>query len=139
VDRSQLKSLPDWHSKTDDEKANIALNLKARQAIHQQHHNTSGWPLRAQNMQRIAGQEDWQSNGQWVGQGMMANGMMPNGMMANGMMARMPGANPMVGMVGMMGMPGMMQNMGGMPLQNGCLDKCRHSDRRTCYLLLIRP
>ena len=105
----QLKALPDWHSKTDDEKANIALNFRARQAIHQSR------VAYAANMQRMAGQ---------VGQGMMANGMMANGMMTNGMMGRMPGVpgpNPMMGMVGMpaAGMPGMMQNMGGMPLQNG--------------------
>ena len=110
----QLKGLPDWHSKTDDEKANIVLNFKARQVIHQQR------VVYAQNVQRLAGQV---GIGQ-PGQGMMTNGMMPNGMMPNGMMARMPGANPMAGMVGMPatgmpGMPGMMQNMGGMPLQNG--------------------
>lgn len=103
----QLKGLPDWHSKSDDEKANIALQFKARQMQR----------MAYANMQRIAGQVG-------IGQGMMGNGMMANGMMANGMMGRMPGANPMVGMVGMPatgmpGMPGMMQNMGGMPLQNG--------------------
>ena len=105
----QLRSHPDWHSKTDDDKVTLALNLKAKQFLYHQ---------RLVYAQRMAGQ---------VGQGMMANGMMVNGMVANGMITRMPGANPMVGMVGMpgagmagmAGMPGMMQNMGGMPLQNG--------------------
>ena len=96
----QLKGLPDWQSKTDEEKVNIILNVKARQVFHQQR------MVYAQNMHRIAGQV---GIGQ-VGQGMMPNGMIPNGMMPNGMMPRM---------VGMPGVPGMMQNMGGMPLQNG--------------------
>ena len=105
----QLKNLPDWPSKTDDEKANLALQWKARQVIYQQR--------MAYGMQRIAGQVGIGQVGQgMMANGMMANGMMANGMMANGMMARMSGANPMVGMGGV---PGMMQNMGGMPLQNG--------------------
>jgi len=115
----QLKNLPDWPSKTDDEKANLALQWKARQVIYQQR--------MAYGMQRIAGQvgigqvgQGMMANGMMangmMANGMMANGMMANGMMANGMMARMSGANPMVGMGGV---PGMMQNMGGMPLQNG--------------------
>jgi len=107
----QLKNHSEWHSKTDDEKAAMVLNIKAGQMFHQQR------LVYAQNMQRMAGQVG-------IGQqGVMANGVMANGMM-NGMMARMQGANPRVGMVGMpgtgmTGMPGMMQNMGGMPLQNG--------------------
>jgi hypothetical protein len=109
----QLKNHPDWHSKTDDEKASMVLNLKAGQMFHQQR------IAYAQNMQRMAGQV---GIGQ-AGQGMMANAMMANGMMGNGLMGRLPGANPrgMVGMpgTGMSGMPGMMQNMGGLPLQNG--------------------
>ena len=117
----QLKNHPDWHTKTDEEKANMALNFKAKIT-----YQRIVYAQNMQNMQRMAGQVGM---GQ-VGQGMMPNGMMPNGMMPNGMMARMPGASPMVGMVGMPGagmagmpgmpgMPGMMQNMGGMPLQNG--------------------
>ena len=124
----QLKNHPDWPSKTDDEKAAMILHIKAIQNYQQR-------VAYAHNMQRMVGQ----AGGAQVGQGMMANGMMANGMMANGMMAngmmangmmangmmgRMQGANPMAGMAGMpgtgmSGVPGMMQNMGGMPLQNG--------------------
>jgi hypothetical protein len=128
---AQLKSIPNWHSKTIEEKAQIVFQYRTRQAA-QLAFQRQQQLVYAQSMQRIAGQvgigqvgQGMMANGMMangmMANGMMVNGMMANGMMANGMMARMPGANPMAGMVGMpgTGMPGMMQNMGGMPLPNG--------------------
>ena len=118
----QLKNHPDWQTKTDEEKANMALNFRAKMVYQRIVYNNMQQRMagRGQNGQGMM-PTGMMPNGM-MPNGMMPNGMIPNGMMPNGMMARMPGAHPMVGMVGMPGagmpgMPGMMQNMGGMPGQ----------------------